>query len=247
VIILGVENKMKIIKLIEVDSTNEYTKRLYAESSIQHGAVVIAKQQIKGKGQRGKSWKSKKGDNLLFTYFSDADLTFSKEQFSFAVSVAVCKLICKYIDNKKVSIKWPNDILVDGEKIAGILIENRIKGGVVVASFVGVGLNVNQVQFPRFTRGACSLKSLNDCDYDVDKIAFELRECLINSFNTASAVVKANYLGSLYQIGQSIPFLQGGKQLRYTIVNVNSDGQLVVMNEEQETLVFDQGDLKYLK
>ena len=235
----------EIIKLNEVDSTNEYMKNLYSKQIIEHGLVVVAAEQNKGRGQHGKLWDSNVGENLLFTFFSKKT-RLTKEQFSFAVSVAVLELVKRYVSQEKVTVKWPNDVLVNGEKIAGILIENRLKGDSIEASFVGVGLNVNQLSFSRFTRMACSLKSLTGKTIDVDVLTKELWQLVALNLERNEEEVKALYDASLYVLGEKVPFLVKGKQTQLTVVKVNLKGELVVRNDEGKLLFFYMGELKYL-
>lgn len=236
----------EIIKLSDVDSTNEYVKRLYDKQTLKHGLVVIAEQQNKGKGQHGKLWESDKGENLLFTLFLKAKTERTKEEFSFAISVAVLELLKKFLPLEEVKVKWPNDLLVNGEKIAGILIENRLRGDSIEGSFVGVGLNVNQCLFPRFTRAACSLKSITGKETDACLLAQELRHLIVLNLKKSKKEVKDSYDKALYLYGQEAPFLHNGKQVLLTVLKVNDRGQLIVNDKHESQLGFDLGELKYL-
>jgi BirA family biotin operon repressor/biotin-[acetyl-CoA-carboxylase] ligase len=244
----------KIIKLQEVDSTNEYMKRLYVDGQVLNGLVVVAESQMEGKGQVGKMWESDKGKNLLFTLFLKPEDSFqlggetkqSKEQFSFAVSVSVLQLVKEILPRHEVTIKWPNDVLVEGEKIAGILIENRFRGGDFEGCFIGVGLNVNQTKFPRFTRLACSLKSILGYDVNVGELPSKLQQLILLNVKSDTAVIKIQYESVLYKSGQEIPFLYKGKQELFTITTVDEEGRLVVKTKIGEELNLAMGEIKYL-
>jgi len=229
-------------------------KRLYANGQVSNGQVVVAECQIQGKGQMSKQWVSEQGKNLLFTLFSKPQNNFNlssglkqtKEEFSFAISVSVLQLVEKLVPDQDVTIKWPNDVLVDGEKIAGILIENRLRGGVVEGCFAGVGLNVNQTNFQRFARGACSLKSILGYEVNVIDMASKLQELIMLNLQSDPIDVKIDYESGLYKSGQEVPFLYKGKQELFTIIKVDQQGQLVVKKKSGGLLSLVMGEVKYL-
>ena len=148
---------------------------------------------------------------------------------------------------QKSTIKWPNDVLVNGDKIAGILIENRFAGTSLVASFVGIGLNVNQELFPRFTRPACSLKNLTGSSHQPLDLATQLTVMLTQQFKKGAKETKEQYDQKLYLRGMTVPFLQQGKQVLYTVKGVSTRGKLELCNEAGELFQFDVGELKFLR
>jgi BirA family transcriptional regulator, biotin operon repressor / biotin---[acetyl-CoA-carboxylase] ligase len=241
------QKHLEIVQLKEVDSTNDYMKRLHQKQITVDGCTVIAEEQKNGKGQRGKSWESESGKNLLFTFFSDNQENKAKEQLSFAVSVALVKLIDSLVPGEKATVKWPNDVLVNGDKIAGILIENRFSGTSLAASFIGIGLNVNQELFPRFTRPACSLKNLTGVKHQLLDIASQLKVMLTKQLNKGAEETKKQYDQKLYLRGMTVPFLQQGKQVLYTVKGVSMGGKLELCNAAGELFQFDLGELKFLR
>ena len=119
----------RIIHLPSVDSTNNYTANLLREGKIGHGAVILADEQLVGRGQRGASWTSKAGENLLVTFLATPDnLSVSNQE---VITQFITVSIADFLGNIGISgsIKWPNDIYVGGKKLAGILIENALNGG----------------------------------------------------------------------------------------------------------------------
>lgn len=112
------------------------------------GGVVVARRQSAGRGQRGNTWSSAAGQNLTFSMLLDTSFLPAAGQFllSEVVALAVVDALASF--GVTAMVKWPNDIYVDSRKIAGILIENDIRGERLWRSVVGVGLNVNQTTFP---------------------------------------------------------------------------------------------------
>ena len=134
-----------IIHLKEVHSTNRYTAEMLSNSvPIADGSVIMADFQTAGKGQLAAIWESMPKENLLLSVYYRPHFLKIADQFmlSIAISLAICDFLKKYIEN--VTIKWPNDIYVGDQKIAGILIENSVQQDVIKNSIIGIGLNINQ-------------------------------------------------------------------------------------------------------
>ena len=147
----------KIIHLDSVDSTNNYTAKLMRDGEISHGTVIMADEQFAGRGQRSSDWLVKPGENLTFTVFLGNVNVSVSQQFILTQIVSLSLLdILKQFDLKS-EIKWPNDIYVEGKKIAGVLIENQLKGDKINSSIIGIGLNVNEIEFQDFV--ATSIKN----------------------------------------------------------------------------------------
>ena len=158
-----------IIKLNATPSTNDFLKERHQKGLCLDGDLVWAQDQTSGRGQRNRTWFSSPEDSLTFSIYKTYEQFYSANAFSISVAVAlgiVTGLQSQGIPN--VSIKWPNDILSDNKKIAGILIENIFKGFNEIVSIVGIGLNVNQLQFDNLPQ-ASSLAILNNQIFDKEK------------------------------------------------------------------------------
>ena len=161
---------MNIIWLDTIDSTNSEALRRLAE--LPSMTVLAAREQTAGRGQRGNTWFTEPGKNLTFSIivkFGDGELHASQVHWlNYLISVVVAEFLqshgiwCK--------VKWPNDVYVGKNKICGILIENSLKGEWVHAAVVGVGLNVNQREFPQLANATSLWRCLGE--------AFSLEECL---------------------------------------------------------------------
>ena len=161
------------IKLDAVGSTNDYASELLSRGlkreKVFEGTVVYALSQRAGKGQRGKKWESEPFKNLTFSIVFYPSFLSAQEQFmlSKAVSLGICDYVSSVI-NKEAKIKWPNDIKVGNEKIAGILIENSIRNNEIMHSIVGIGLNVNQTGFGKNIPNPTSLKLITGKNIDLE-------------------------------------------------------------------------------
>lgn len=160
---------MHYLILEQVDSTNSYVS-VHA-SELEDMTMVIAGNQIAGRGQRGNSWESEPGKNLTFTLYYLPEGVAVREQFSIseATALAVIDYLCEA--GHEARVKWPNDIYVGDKKIAGILIEHALMGTKLQHSRIGVGLNVNQTEFVSDAPNPVSIIQLSGEESDISHVA----------------------------------------------------------------------------
>jgi BirA family biotin operon repressor/biotin-[acetyl-CoA-carboxylase] ligase len=149
--------KHNLLTYREVDSTNAEAARLLKEEPLPGGTVIQADYQSGGRGQGKNRWVSDRGNNLLMSWIVYPAFLSVQDQFQLSKAVAVA--ITDFLSAHFLSavVKWPNDILCDGAKICGILIEHAVMGGQLRHSIVGIGLNVYQEAFPSFPWRATSM------------------------------------------------------------------------------------------
>lgn len=152
---------MELIHLPEVASTNSYLRALLEQQpELTQYTTVDAYAQVAGRGQRGNSWESEAGQNiscsiLLRPLLPEGATTFD---LNIAVSLALHDTLSHYLAPELIRIKWPNDIIISGQrKIAGLLIENEWLGAQLEYSIIGIGLNVRQTTFGDYRPVATSL------------------------------------------------------------------------------------------
>ncbi len=143
-----------IIRVSRTDSTNKLAWRMIAESPLPEGTLISADYQTHGRGQGENNWESADGQNICVSLILYPHWLPPAEQFSLnkAVSLAVRATIEELltgtgIDGPQLRIKWPNDIYIGLEKVAGILIENSLSGNRFETSVIGIGINLNQNSF----------------------------------------------------------------------------------------------------
>lgn len=149
----------QIIQIHEVDSTNNYAAKLLSEGKLAHGTVILAEHQTAGRGQRGRNWQSVGAKQFTASYFLKTDFLSVDDlcYLNMGIALSVRGMIQSF-SRKEVSIKWPNDIFIDNQKIAGILIETNWKNGRVEGAIVGIGVNISPVQSVSY---ATSLEELS--------------------------------------------------------------------------------------
>ena len=150
-----------LIKVKTIASTNNYALELLANNEPIEGTAIMAEYQQSGKGQRGSGWLSDEGANLLVSLIFYPRFLSPNNQFylNIIASLAVMETVNNFC-RADVKVKWPNDVYANERKIAGILIENSIRGSQIFSSVIGIGLNINQTSFPQFDVEATSLKNI---------------------------------------------------------------------------------------
>lgn len=161
---------MQIVKLDAIDSTNAFIKRAVREKELDSDTIVVAKDQYEGRGQMGTTWHSEPAKNLTFSVLKKLYNYKATEQFY--LNMLVCKTIfnsLKELQIPNLSIKWPNDIMSGSTKVCGVLIETIIQGEFIKYAVIGIGLNVNQTNFPDLA-GVSSLSLLIGKTFDLDEV-----------------------------------------------------------------------------
>lgn len=202
--IMEMQNKDRmIISLVETSSTNTELKQLQKKEQLPEGFVVTADFQTQGRGQAGNSWFSDKGRNLLFSFLLYPKFVIANKQFiiSRIISLALKEVLDQYMDN--ISIKWPNDIYWKDKKIAGMLIENNLMGQQIESSIVGIGLNVNQDEFPIELPNPVSMKQVTGVEYNRDEILMQFFDAFYRLYHSLQQSKEHNieqkYLRQLYR------------------------------------------------
>lgn len=248
-----------------LDSTSLELARLLSEGEPEEGFVIYTDYQSSGKGQGIHGWFSDAGRNLLMSLLLRPAFLSASSQFLLS---QLCSLaICKLLESRGLQplIKWPNDILVDRKKIAGILIEHGVKGPSLSHSILGIGLNVAQLEFPEFDRPATSLALELERTGDSypapdpeaappgtllpEHLGRELLELLSDCYDHLVAgeheLIRAGYLEKLYLKGEEQNFLAGGKMLRGRIEGISEFGELLIRTAEG-VKKFQHGELRFL-
>jgi BirA family biotin operon repressor/biotin-[acetyl-CoA-carboxylase] ligase len=236
----------KITFLDSVDSTNNYAAKLVNENKIENGQVIMADFQGEGRGQRGATWHSERGMNILISIFLELDNLSVKNQTFISKFVAVSIYDALKTLGLQPKIKWPNDLLINGKKICGILIENQFTGHQIKSSIIGIGLNVNQVVFEIDKITSLTLELGTNQD------RMSILGILINSFNKNMVYTDQNsdyiekvYLQNLYLLEERSSFYNEKLgNFVGVITGIDNDGKLLVSIEER-ILSFDIKELKF--
>lgn len=238
----------KIIFKDSLDSTNNYVAKLLSLGELKSGTVIMAGEQTHGRGQRGNVWETEQFKNLIFsTYVEYANLSVHQQSaLSQWVSLALCHALEDF--GIRAKIKWPNDLVVGNQKIAGILIENQLKQNQLISSIIGIGLNVNQIAFN--LTNITSMKLCLGRDFEVDQVAFQL----IQRLNELSIFIqsqrfydlKNSYLQKMWLFDTWSLFNEPGQEVfEGKIMDVNDSGQLVMITRNQEIKTYSMKEIEF--
>ena len=231
--------------LQQVDSTNNYATALLHEGMAHHGTVVFAYEQTKGKGQRHKQWLSAKNENItLSIILQPSNLSISKAfLLSMGISVAALRFYKKYETNS--FIKWPNDIILNDRKAGGILIENLFQGSEWKYSVIGIGLNVNQMDFPGLK--ATSLAIATGHKFDVLNLAKQLISEVDRAYDqliSDPGSIREEYLQNLYCKDQQVKLKKGNRTFEVKVLVVSDHGHLLTRHVIEED--FKVGEVEWV-
>ncbi len=219
----------QIFRLDKVDSTNNFAANLIEGQLCRNGALILADTQTTGKGQRGSLWESETGKNLLcsYVYFPDNLSVDFLQELNMCLSISLIK--CLNYFEIDAEIKWPNDILVDGKKISGILIENNVRAGKVKSMIFGIGLNINQQSFLNLR--ATSMALIRGAEFSIDEVSLQLSKEFnhwISFVGGDHQALKLVYLNQLYGLNTIHRFQSQDQEFEGIIVGVNDFGDIEI-------------------
>lgn len=236
------------ICLKEIGSTNLYAKELLSKFKPFEGTAIFAEHQLSGKGQNGNIWLGASGQNLYLSVILYPHFLAIKNHYLLnkAICVSAWEAIAAFYPEAK--IKWPNDIYAKGKKITGILIENSLQGSIWQSAVVGIGINLNQQDFPE-NIPAISLSQL--CNKEIDKTAF--RKLLYQKLNKNYLQLRASkkelidntYTKNLLGYHEKSNFLINGKAQEAVVLGVQNTGELC-LEFDSKLHYFRHGDIKQI-
>ena len=240
--------------LEEVDSTN--SEALRNIGNLDNLSVIAASRQVAGRGQKGNSWLSRGGENLTFSIV----MKFGKDQVKplearnqFDLSKASTLGITDYLESEGIGcrIKWPNDVYVGKHKICGMLIENSLDGKMLASSVIGIGLNVNQTEFPHVLVNPVSMKIVTGRDYLLDKELEKLCSAVVKrlkSIWSGLPSMNAEYESRLFRFGvfDSYVDCSDGNMFSGKIVGVTDSGLLEIETKEGGLKEFAFKEINYI-
>jgi BirA family biotin operon repressor/biotin-[acetyl-CoA-carboxylase] ligase len=260
------------IELQSVDSTNNYAREQVQRASlpesqtfIQHGQAYFAHSQFAGKGQRGKTWASEKHSNIAISILIDPSPLLLTQQFrlSTCMALSVYEFFKKYAGDDT-RIKWPNDLYWQDRKAGGILVESVVGSresvrqdsfgeiGDTIAiwkwAIVGIGININQVNFPPHLPNPVSLKQITGANHEPLLLAKELctiidrnfRDMIANGFED----ILLRYNNHLYKKDSVVKLKKDNRVFEARVIGVNADGKLVIHHAIEEEIDF--GEIEWV-
>ncbi|MEL7529708.1 MAG: biotin--[acetyl-CoA-carboxylase] ligase [Bacteroidota bacterium] len=239
------------IRLQDTTSTNTYALNLLGENPLE-GTLITAEFQSMGRGQKGNTWAAPPETNLLLSLiYYPRFLDLSK---LFILSKSIClgvqDTIQAFLPAANVKIKWPNDLLIDQKKVAGILIENQLEGSTLKACVVGIGLNVNQQNFaPALENTATSMRrhsaDMLSREDVLQRMLEKIEARYLQLKNGQQAQIDRDYYDNLYGYQEAIHLEDEDGAFEGMIVGVNPQGKLAVQRD-QKLRYYDFKEVRFL-
>lgn len=239
----------KKVYLEETDSTNYQVYLLSRSTRLEEGFLLYTGFQHKGQARSHLGWFSSPDANILMSFFLRPESFMASRAFE--ISIMVSLGIVRFLDDYGIPdcyIKWPNDIFVKGKKIAGILINNLTQGEKLISSIVGIGLNVNETNFPPFDYQATSLALEKGRKFDVTEVMDKLIAALNQSYQEVYTVEpfqrKLEYNSWLMGMGCICIFgFPDGKEQSGILLGIDEYGRILV-EFDGKVQAFQMGEIR---
>lgn len=227
-----------IIHIQETTSTNDYLQQKIKNELLEEGSVVVCDFQTQGRGAANNKWESEKNKNLLFSMLLYPDFVEIKKQF--IISQVVSLGLVDYLNTitSGFTVKWPNDIYWQDEKIAGILIENNLRNNFLSESIIGIGLNINQIKFLSDAPNPVSLKNIMGFDYDLGIVLTDVQKSIFARYlqllQGGTSRIQKDYKKAMYRNEGFYLYEDKNGVFLAKIHQVKEEGFLVLETENKE-------------
>ena len=223
----------KIKYLSTCHSTNDIAVEMIQSEAVSEGTVVITDKQTAGRGQRGNTWLATEKQNLTFSLIWKPTFLKASQQFQLnvAISLGVFDFLREYID-EGLAVKWSNDLYFWNQKMGGILIENTLQGYSIEYSVIGIGLNINQLEFNLPTATSLRKVTGNPQQYDLSDCLCKLLEHLEKNYVLLKEgyyeTLKARYLTHLFRYQEWHEYRIDGHIQLGQILGIDEHGRLAL-------------------
>ncbi len=219
-----------------IDSTNTFAKQLQSNDA-PHGTLIIAEEQTAGRGRLQRNWVSPFGKNLLLSIILFPDFGMEKILLlPFAGSLAIADAI-ENVTGLSSTCKWPNDLLINGKKVCGMLLESSLGNSAQEKIVLGIGLNVNQEEFSEDLKSKASSLQL-ECGAVINRVTLlrNILEELEHRYEQLSHFPSQRLLNDWRMkallFGKKITVLESEFSFTATAIDVNEDGSLIIETED---------------
>ena len=221
----------------ELPSTNSYVKKI-PRDEIEQGMICLTNHQTKGRGQYERTWESQSGQNLTFSMVFVSPKAERFHVLTLACALAMVEYFDELLTTSCAAIKWPNDVLLNDKKTAGILTETVFTGNTFDRLVIGIGINVNQKKFsPELTDLATSVSLEAGHDIDREQFLVSLLKRIEHKYTLwqkqQPGLIKSinrNIVGYGQWVGLEIDDELQEKQFK--LLGIGEKGQLLMLNQE---------------
>ncbi len=244
----------KAIYLPSCHSTNDIAAEIIQNKQVFDGTIVITSDQTAGRGQRGNTWEALPGQNITISFILKPDFFNASEKFrlNIAISLGIHHFLSKYLP-ENLTVKWPNDIYFGDRKLGGVLIENTLSGNRITYSIVGIGLNINQLDFVENSRAISLRLATQKGEFDLESLIDELCQSIEKYYLQLKSGMppkghfleqKEAYLDILYRYQEKHFFYKNETRFLGKIVDVAPTGHLI-MEVDEKIKYFDFKEISF--
>ncbi len=239
-----------IISVPKLTSSNTHLSALIKSQELPEGTVVTTAFQTGGRGQAGNTWESEGGKNLLFSILLRPTGITAEKQFliSMIISLGICDFADRFTDSA--AIKWPNDIYVGNDKIAGILIENSVMENMTDYSIAGIGVNITQVILTSGAPNPVSLKMITGKEYNLNKCLEQVLSDLDRRYKQLIAgdtnLIRNDYTGRLFRFGEWSRYSDNTGYFTGKILSVTPEGLIILEKDSGKTVGYSFRELDFI-
>lgn len=231
----------RVIYLTSTTSTMEIARR-EADESAEEGTLVIAEEQSAGRGRFGRKWVSPTGQNLYLTMLLRPDVA-RLRRLSIISPLAVCRAV-EATTTLRPQIKWPNDVLVGGRKLSGILIESESSGAEPRCALVGIGLNVN---FRTDDTEVASVATSIAREMDGEMSREHVLAALLNEFEALyegpSELAHVEWRARLETLGREVTVTFREERHTGLAEDVDAEGNLLLRTADGSLMTLEAGEV----
>lgn len=222
---------MKIITLESVGSTNDYCLD-HPGILASPGTAVRAIDQTKGRGRHSKSWSFAAGKDFACSFIHHPGRDEHRMSLITVLTGIAVRRVLYILTGESFEIKWPNDILCNGKKICGILVEKTVSGETPVL-VIGIGINVNSTAQDLFP-GSVSLRTISGRDFDIEEIISAINDELFSliTVNSIDDRLMAEWNGASTIIGKTVSFSGDGALSKGVVSGIDRNGALVIIDSD---------------
>jgi BirA family biotin operon repressor/biotin-[acetyl-CoA-carboxylase] ligase len=239
----------KLIFSKNLPSTNSHAIDLLKETRLPEGTIVHTNYQTAGRGYSTNKWDSEDSKNLLISIVLYPSFIKPEDQFliSMTISLGICDFLEQHIPS--CTIKWPNDIYVVNDKIAGILIESAISGEILEYTIVGIGLNINQTRFSPQIPNPASLRLITGTEYETAACLKQLSESIDKRYKQligGRRNIKNEYISRLFRLNSWSEFKDEKEMFTARILSITDEGKLILEKKDSKTTEYAFKEVEYI-
>lgn len=237
-----------LLCLKETDSTNDYLKKMAGEGAA-HGTLVVAEKQHAGKGRRGRVWDSPEQSGIFMSLLLRPEIRPEYASMLTLVAALSVSRAIEEVTHLEPKIKWPNDLVVNGKKVTGILTEMSAEAEQIHYVVIGIGVNVNRKEFPKdISQTATSLWLETGCEISRETLIASILNYFEEDFKKFAetdnlSLLMEEYNDRLINRNREVRILESDGEYKGKALGINETGGLLVEKEDLSVEVITSGEV----